>query len=149
MASIPNPLFDLAGLTCGHLLIPFCTFFVATMIGKAIVKVHIQLVCIIFAFKEGTIKVFLGYVSKYVSEGVAKRMFDVMEAQKSKLQKGGIEEEDEAFNFVGFVWNSFLMVMIVYFVCSVVNSVAKDYYNKQKIKSENQKIKKNTKKKDS
>lgn len=36
---IPNPLFDLAGLTCGTFLIPFWTFFGATAIGKAFVKV--------------------------------------------------------------------------------------------------------------
>lgn len=41
-ASIPNPLFDLAGLTCGHFLIPFWTFFGATVIGKALIKTHIQ-----------------------------------------------------------------------------------------------------------
>lgn len=41
-ASIPNPLFDLAGITCGHFLIPFWTFFGATFLGKAVVKVHIQ-----------------------------------------------------------------------------------------------------------
>ena len=33
-ASIPNPLFDLAGITCGHFLIPFWTFFGATLIGN-------------------------------------------------------------------------------------------------------------------
>jgi membrane protein YqaA with SNARE-associated domain len=41
-ASIPNPLFDLAGITCGHFLIPFWTFFGATLVGKAIVKMHVQ-----------------------------------------------------------------------------------------------------------
>lgn len=41
-ASIPNPLFDLAGLMCGHFLIPFKTFFIATAIGKAIIKVSMQ-----------------------------------------------------------------------------------------------------------
>ena len=41
-ASIPNPLFDLAGITCGHFLVPFWTFFGATLIGKAVVKMHIQ-----------------------------------------------------------------------------------------------------------
>ena len=41
-ASIPNPFFDLAGITCGHFLIPFWTFFGATLIGKAIVKMHLQ-----------------------------------------------------------------------------------------------------------
>jgi hypothetical protein len=39
---IPNPLFDLAGITCGHFLVPFWTFFGATVIGKAIIKMHIQ-----------------------------------------------------------------------------------------------------------
>ena len=38
-ASIPNPLFDLAGITCGHFLIPFWTFFGATLIG--ILNIHI------------------------------------------------------------------------------------------------------------
>ena len=41
-ASIPNPLFDLAGLTCGHFQVPFMTFFGATFIGKALIKVSIQ-----------------------------------------------------------------------------------------------------------
>lgn len=41
---IPNPLFDLAGITCGHFLVPFWTFFGATLIGKAIIKMHIQVI---------------------------------------------------------------------------------------------------------
>ncbi|GAA54234.1 vacuole membrane protein 1 [Clonorchis sinensis] len=41
-ASVPNPLFDLAGMTCGHFLVPFWSFFGATVIGKAIIKVHLQ-----------------------------------------------------------------------------------------------------------
>jgi len=51
-ASIPNPLFDLAGITCGHFLVPFTTFFGATVIGKAIVKVHLQMTFVILAFNE-------------------------------------------------------------------------------------------------
>lgn len=42
---IPNPLFDLAGITCGHFLVPFWTFFGATLIGKAVIKMHIQVSC--------------------------------------------------------------------------------------------------------
>jgi uncharacterized membrane protein YdjX (TVP38/TMEM64 family) len=41
-ASIPNPLFDLAGIICGHSLISFGTFFGATLIGKALIKAHVQ-----------------------------------------------------------------------------------------------------------
>ncbi|KAI8041833.1 hypothetical protein M5D96_006102 [Drosophila gunungcola] len=41
-ASVPNPLFDLAGITCGHFLVPFWKFFLATLIGKTLVKATIQ-----------------------------------------------------------------------------------------------------------
>lgn len=49
---IPNPLFDLAGITCGHFLVPFWTFFGATLIGKAIIKMMLQKVFVIVAFSE-------------------------------------------------------------------------------------------------
>uniref|UniRef100_A0A5B7A743 Putative vacuole membrane protein KMS1 n=1 Tax=Davidia involucrata TaxID=16924 RepID=A0A5B7A743_DAVIN len=42
LASVPNPLFDLAGIMCGQFGIPFWKFFSATLIGKAIIKTHIQ-----------------------------------------------------------------------------------------------------------
>ncbi|KAM7274371.1 hypothetical protein ACFE04_029035 [Oxalis oulophora] len=47
LASIPNPLFDLAGIMCGQFGIPFWKFFFATLIGKAIIKTHIQTIFII------------------------------------------------------------------------------------------------------
>ena len=45
---IPNPLFDLAGITCGHFLVPFWRFFGATMVGKAVIKMHIQVCDFVF-----------------------------------------------------------------------------------------------------
>lgn len=38
MASYPNIAFDLCGICCGHFLMPFWTFFLATFIGKAIIR---------------------------------------------------------------------------------------------------------------
>ena len=56
LLQIPNPLFDLAGITCGHFLVPFGTFFGATLIGKAVVKMHIQvsslLMVLLYIFKR-------------------------------------------------------------------------------------------------
>ncbi|CAF87534.1 unnamed protein product, partial [Tetraodon nigroviridis] len=49
---IPNPLFDLAGIHCGHFLVPFWTFFGATLIGKAIIKMHIQKLFVIVTFSK-------------------------------------------------------------------------------------------------
>lgn len=39
---MPNPLFDLAGIMCGQFGTPFWKFFLATVIGKAIIKTHLQ-----------------------------------------------------------------------------------------------------------
>ena len=39
MAAWPNAFFDLCGICCGHLLMPFWTFFLATLAGKAGVKI--------------------------------------------------------------------------------------------------------------
>jgi membrane protein YqaA with SNARE-associated domain len=61
-ASIPNPLFDLAGIMCGHFKIPFRTFFGATFIGKAVIKVHIQMLFIIAIFRKQTVENILKYI---------------------------------------------------------------------------------------
>jgi len=53
---IPNPLFDLAGITCGHFLVPFWTFFGATLLGKAVIKMHIQKIFVIVAFNESLLE---------------------------------------------------------------------------------------------
>ncbi|KAL1803666.1 hypothetical protein ACET3Z_032313 [Daucus carota] len=42
MTLVPNPLFDLAGIMCGQFGIPFWQFFLATSVGKAIIKTHLQ-----------------------------------------------------------------------------------------------------------
>lgn len=56
-------MFDLAGLTCGHYLIPFWTFFGATLIGKAIIKMHIQQLAVIIAFNEELLDKFIKLLS--------------------------------------------------------------------------------------
>ena len=40
LAAWPNAAFDLCGMACGHFLMPFWTFFGATYIGKALIKVR-------------------------------------------------------------------------------------------------------------
>ena len=55
-ASIPNPLFDLAGIICGYSLISFWTFFGATLLGKAVIKMHIQKLVVIIVFNENYVQ---------------------------------------------------------------------------------------------
>lgn len=42
LAAWPNAAFDLCGMACGQFLMPFWTFFGATFIGKALIKVNMQ-----------------------------------------------------------------------------------------------------------
>ena len=132
MASIPNPLFDLAGLTCGHLLIPFITFFTATIIGKAFIKVHLQLFLIIFGFSDKSIKLLLRKISEFGFSEWSLKLANIIEKQKLVLT--GEQEKESDFNLISFVWNCFLGLMILYFIGSVIDSVAKEYYLDQKKK---------------
>jgi membrane protein YqaA with SNARE-associated domain len=61
-ASIPNPLFDLAGLLCGHFGISFWTFFGAAVIGKAFIKVHIQMIFTVFLFAKHHVESLLKFI---------------------------------------------------------------------------------------
>lgn len=42
LAAWPNAAFDMCGMCCGYLLMPFWTFFIATACGKGLVKVNFQ-----------------------------------------------------------------------------------------------------------
>merc|ERR1712212_974458 len=88
-ASIPNPLFDLAGITCGHFLVPFWTFFGATLIGKAVIKMHIQKIFIIFLFSkelfEGAVSL-LAYIP-VVGNKLQQPFKTFLEKQKNKFHR--------------------------------------------------------------
>jgi hypothetical protein len=51
MAAWPNFAFDLCGICCGHFLMPFWTFFGATLLGKAFVRNTYQTLFLVAVFK--------------------------------------------------------------------------------------------------
>lgn len=83
-ASIPNPLFDLAGITCGHFRIPFKTFFSATAIGKAVIKVHIQMIFVIAIFRKESLE-WIIRVIQTISTSLAETAANSLEGQKKVL----------------------------------------------------------------
>ena len=133
-ASIPNPLFDLAGITCGHFLIPFWTFFGATLIGKAVVKMHIQMCFIIFLFSKHHIQ----NVVSFLPEDLQVKFMEFLDKQSEKFHnpEQAAKEQDEAGqNFVKQGFEGFVMCMVVYFVVSIVNSMAQSQMKKRQNKS--------------
>ncbi|RWS07686.1 vacuole membrane protein 1-like protein, partial [Dinothrombium tinctorium] len=131
-ASIPNPLFDLAGITCGHFLIPFWTFFGATLIGKAVIKMHIQKLFVIVAFNEHHVETFVEwirdvpYVGKYVNEPFREFLIK----QKASLhRKAGAPAVKEP-SWLAYIFEKVVMLMIAYFIYSIINSMAQNYFER-------------------
>ena len=136
-ASIPNPLFDLAGITCGYFLIPFWTFFLATIIGKALIKMSIQTVFIIFIFSEHHVERIIRYMKHipYYGRLLQTPFKDWLQEQKGKMHN------KPGRNFAGHVakvslltrlFNMFVTAMIVYFIASIINSLAQRYYKRKR-----------------
>jgi len=125
-ASIPNPLFDLAGITCGHFLIPFWTFFGATLIGKAIIKMHIQKIFVILAFNNQLLESAISLLVQIPGVGLKLEapVRSLLEKQKEKLRGGGGGSEG---SILSSIFEKFVLAMVVYFVVSIVNSLAQSY----------------------
>jgi hypothetical protein len=136
-ASIPNPLFDLAGITCGHFLVKFWTFFGATLIGKAIIKMHIQKMFVIFLFSQHHLDNLLVLLAKlpYVGDKIQTIFQEWLTAEKKKLHKsqshgnaGTGHEPSE--NILSWVMGKVVLLMVVFFVVSIVNSLAQQRYKR-------------------
>lgn len=127
-ASIPNPLFDLAGITCGHCLVPFWTFFGATLIGKAIIKMHLQQFFVILCFSKSYVERIISLLGDipYVGEYIKAPFQKAVQAQKDKLHQNA-SQTVEGKNILGYLFEKLVTAMIVYFILSIVNSMAQSY----------------------
>jgi len=120
-ASIPNPLFDLAGITCGHFKVPFWTFFGATLIGKALIKAHIQIFFVLIMFSKERLNYIISTVETLVPflEG---QLMAIIENEKKKLHREGGVVVNKAKSWPAVAWDCFLILMLAYFLYSIVMS---------------------------
>ncbi|KAG7303422.1 hypothetical protein JYU34_011938 [Plutella xylostella] len=130
-ASVPNPLFDLAGITCGHFLVPFWTFFGATVLGKAVIKMHIQKVFVIVAFNESLVGQAIAIVERmpYIGPYLGTTLLEFLRTQKAKLHKNdsSAPEADSQGTILSSLLEKFVLAMVVYFLVSIVNALAQSY----------------------
>jgi membrane protein YqaA with SNARE-associated domain len=123
-ASVPNPLFDLAGITCGHFLVPFWTFFGATAIGKGLIKAHLQAFFVISMFSVSHLETIIHTFETYApfGSGALRKM---IEEEKAKLHAG--HGHTQQHTMLGKFYDLFLILMIGYFVVSLINSSVQGY----------------------
>ncbi|KAI9096252.1 hypothetical protein DFS34DRAFT_160666 [Phlyctochytrium arcticum] len=127
-ASIPNPLFDLAGIVCGHFGVPFMTFFGATFLGKAVFKSSIQTFSVILILSEDILAFILAELKERVPS-VHMIVQKVLDEQVKKYQKRADGAHIPTKNsgktaYFGMAWNALLACMIGYFFISLLESLA-------------------------
>ncbi|KAJ1889999.1 hypothetical protein LPJ66_007727 [Kickxella alabastrina] len=146
-AAIPNPLFDLAGITCGHFKVPFWTFFGATFIGKSIIKSSMQTAVVITAFSKEMVAVVLSFLA-HVSPWVHDLAEHVLRKQAATFGQGSARGgggsttgggagqlpstddahlESSSFSLLGSMWNACISIMLIYFVISTLETFAQSY----------------------
>ncbi|KAG5560142.1 hypothetical protein RHGRI_003431 [Rhododendron griersonianum] len=144
LASVPNPLFDLAGIMCGQFGVPFWKFFLATLIGKAIIKTHIQTLFIISVcnnqlldwIENELIRAF-SLVPGFAS--VLPTVIPKLHAMRAKYMTtappmpSNIKVKKWDFSFTS-IWNTVVWLMILKFFATIVTSTAQRYLKKEQEK---------------
>ncbi|EYU45646.1 hypothetical protein ABFS82_14G016300 [Erythranthe guttata] len=141
LASIPNPLFDLAGIMCGQFGIPFWKFFVATMIGKAIIKTHIQTVFIISVcnnqllhWMENELIWVLSFIPGFDSilPNLVSKLHSMKDKYLATKHHVPINTKGKKWDFsLAFIWNTVVWFMLMNFFVKIVNATAERYLKKQ------------------
>ncbi|KAH9605614.1 hypothetical protein KSS87_018749, partial [Heliosperma pusillum] len=144
LASIPNPLFDLAGIMCGQFGIPFWQFFLATLFGKAIIKTHIQTVFIISVcnnqlldWVENELIWVLSHIPGVAS--VLPKLIAKLHAAKDKYLVAAPPVSTNAqvkkwgLSF-STIWNTVVWLVLLNFFFKIVNSTAQNFLKKQQEK---------------
>ncbi|KAK4778160.1 hypothetical protein SAY87_018347 [Trapa incisa] len=142
LASVPNPLFDLAGIMCGQFGIPFWKFFFATLIGKAIIKTHIQTVFIISVCNNQLLNWMENELIWLLSSipGVAStfpqlitKLHTVRDKYLSPQVPSNIKVKKWDFSFTS-IWNTIVWLMLINFFIKIVTSTAQMYLKEQQEK---------------
>ncbi|GMS90319.1 hypothetical protein PENTCL1PPCAC_12494 [Pristionchus entomophagus] len=131
-ASVPNPLFDLAGITCGHFLVPFWTFFGATVIGKAVVKMHVQMLFVIVVFSAHHVEQLLRLLEGIPEFGSMLRgpIEDFLAKQKKALHREPGTNVEAKSSLVSDLMGLLVSTMIFYFLVTLINGLAQSYHKR-------------------
>nr|BAC84666.1 putative vacuole Membrane Protein 1 [Oryza sativa Japonica Group] len=143
LASVPNPLFDLAGILCGQFNIPFWKFFLATLIGKAVIKVYIQTTLVItlcnnqlLDLVEKRIMWVFGNVPMVSS--VLPSLVAKLKTAKSKFLSSSVAAsassvvKETKWNLsFSLIWNTVVWLLIMNFIVQIITSTAQSYLKRQ------------------
>ncbi|GAB4835826.1 meiotic spindle pole body protein Kms1 [Ancistrocladus abbreviatus] len=136
LASVPNPLFDLAGILCGQFGIPFWKFFFATLIGKAFIKTHIQTILIIsvcnnqlLGFIENQLIWVLSFIPGLGSilPKLLNRIHTLKDGYMAPLPvPPDVKVRKWNFTF-GSIWNTVVSLILLNFLIKIITGTAQNF----------------------
>ncbi|KAJ6876813.1 vacuole membrane protein KMS1-like [Populus alba x Populus x berolinensis] len=140
LASVPNPLFDLAGILCGQFGVPFWKFFLATLIGKAIIKTHIQTAFIISVCNHQLLDLIENELIRLLSfvpglATVLPKLIAKLQIIRNKYMAptppvSNVEVKKWDFSFAS-IWNTVIWLMLISFFFKIVTETAQSFLKEQ------------------
>ena len=125
-AAWPNMAFDMCGIACGHFEMSFWTFFGATFIGKALIKINMQSMFFITMFNEKTLNQFIDYMEHLGFQSVADAATDFFETQRN-LILGKVDTksiQNKGTPIFKLLWSFIVTGMILLFISSTIQLFA-------------------------
>ena len=111
-ASYPNLTFDACGIAAGLSLLPLKDFIIPTIIGKGFIKAPIQIFLIIYVLKNTIQDKSIEYIPDFISKYI-----------KLLIQH---EEDDGSINYIMIVWTIIVSTIFIFFIKSIVETIAKE-----------------------
>lgn len=141
-AAIPNPLFDAAGVASGIAQVPFLSFFGATFIGKAIIKVLLQTSFVILLFHNDNLDLLISSFDRLVggsssalkSLNLHGSLTTYLEEQRANFLSRQSDENRQS-SILSTLFNWLICMMMILFMISVINNLDKQYRDRKTAKS--------------
>lgn len=133
-AAIPNPLFDAAGVASGIAQVPFLSFFGATLIGKAIIKVSLQSSFVVLSFHKNNLDSLIQQLDKKLSEYIPlardlklnQSMTQFLNEQRNNVLRKNIDEPKHTSK-LSTAFNWLIFACFTLFILSLINALDKQY----------------------
>lgn len=141
-AAIPNPLFDAAGVASGMAQIPFLSFFGATLIGKAVIKVLLQSSFVILSFHRNNLETFITKLNARLSElfpsmkdlKLDRTLTIFLDEQRDNVLKKRLGEQKQA-SLISNIFNWVICICCALFIISLIKALDRQYRERKSFKT--------------
>ena len=143
LAAWPNMAFDLCGMACGQFKLPFWTFFGATLIGKAFIKVNGQAAFFVLLFSGDNVEQLVTFIGKSVEKivpipavqgAIEKSIVAIVNARHkiaSRAHGHTLDEEESNAQPVVVIMQWVVVLAVGWFAKSIVETFAQGEQEEQ------------------